>query len=64
MWLYPLPSLVALAGWIFVFATTPWILIVFGLGTLLAGILFFLVWAGYTKRWPFAAPLPISQLNS
>jgi amino acid transporter len=54
MWLYPLPSLVALAGWIFVFATTPWKLVVFGLGTLLAGLGLFVLWAAWTKRWPFA----------
>ena len=36
MWLYPLPSLVALAGWIFVFATSDVQVILFGLGTLLA----------------------------
>src|SRR5438046_5500011 len=31
MWLYPLPSLVALLGWIFIFATTPPPVIAFGL---------------------------------
>jgi len=30
MWLYPLPSLVALLGWIFIFATTPPLVIAFG----------------------------------
>ncbi len=58
MWLYPLPSLVALAGWIFVFSTTPRNLIAFGLGTLAAGIVFFLVWSAYTRRWPFAGTTP------
>ena len=42
MWLYPLPSLIALAGWIFVFATSDVKVILFGLGTLLAGIVVFL----------------------
>jgi amino acid transporter len=55
MWLYPLPSFVALAGWLFVFSTTPWNLIAFGLGTLGAGVAFFLIWSFWTKRWPFAA---------
>jgi hypothetical protein len=28
MWLYPLPSLIALAGWLFVFLSTdPWVLL-------------------------------------
>ena len=41
MWLYPLPSLLALAGWIFVFATSDVRVILFGLGTLLLGVLVF-----------------------
>ena len=38
MWLYPLPSLVALAGWIFVFATSDVQVILFGLVTLVIGV--------------------------
>ena len=53
MWLYPLPSLVALAGWIFVFATSEVKVILFGLGTLLMGVLVFLVWSWRARRWPF-----------
>src|SRR6185503_3479558 len=34
MWLYPLPSLIALLGWIFIFATTPLKIMGFGLGAL------------------------------
>jgi amino acid transporter len=56
MWLYPVPSLVALAGWIFVFGTTPWKLAVFGLGTLGGGVALFLFWSWYAKHWPFAPP--------
>jgi amino acid transporter len=55
MWLYPLPSLVALAGWVFVFATSDVKVILFGLGTLLAGVLVFLVWSWRARRWPFLA---------
>jgi amino acid transporter len=54
MWLYPLPSLVALCGWIFVFATSEVKVILFGLGTLAVGALFFVVWSWYVQRWPFA----------
>ena len=54
MWLYPLPTLVALAGWLFVFATSDWTAILFGLGMLLLGILFFFAWSFLTGRWPFA----------
>jgi len=55
MWLYPLPSLVALLGWIFVFATTPVPVIAFGLGALLLGVICFGAWSWKGKTWPFAA---------
>jgi len=53
MWLYPLPSLVALAGWIFVFATSEPLVILFGLGTLLLGGLGFAAWSWHVRSWPF-----------
>jgi amino acid transporter len=54
IWLYPLPSLIALFGWIFIFATSNWQVILFGLGSLVCGIVFFFVWSWRTERWPFA----------
>jgi APA family basic amino acid/polyamine antiporter len=53
MWLYPLPALVALLGWIFVFATTQLWVILFGVGVLALGCLAFLLWSWNTNRWPF-----------
>ena len=55
MWLYPLPSLVALLGWVFIFATTPMIVLAFGLGALVLGILCFGAWSWKGRTWPFAA---------
>jgi basic amino acid/polyamine antiporter, APA family len=55
MWLYPLPSLVALLGWIFIFATTPPKVIAFGLGALLLGAVCFSVWSWRGRTWPFEA---------
>jgi amino acid transporter len=55
MWLYPVPALVALAGWIFVFATTELRVILFGVGVLALGVLTFVLWSWRTARWPFAA---------
>ena len=55
MWLYPLPSLVALCGWIFIFATTPVKVIAFGLGALLLGIACFGIWSWKARTWPFEA---------
>jgi amino acid transporter len=54
IWLYPLPNLLALFGWIFVFATTNWKVISFGLGTLVLGLLCFMLWSRQTQQWPFA----------
>jgi amino acid transporter len=53
MWLYPLPAFIALAGWLFLFATTDVRVIAFGVGALLLGCLAFLLWSWNTKRWPF-----------
>lgn len=53
MWLYPVPALVALLGWIFVFATTQFRVILFGVGVLGLGCLAFLLWSRNTRRWPF-----------
>src|SRR5205814_29126 len=43
MWLYPVPALVALLGWVFVFATTELRVILFGVGVLLLGCVAFVV---------------------
>src|ERR1700704_3606221 len=57
MWLYPLPSIIALIGWLFIFATANRPVILLGLGTLTLGGVFFLVWSWYNQRWPFAPVL-------
>ena len=44
MWLYPLPSLVALVGWSFVWWTTPLTVMLAGLGVLAVGCAVFLAW--------------------
>lgn len=61
MWLYPLPSLVALLGWIFIFATTPPTVIAFGLGALLLGVVSFAVWSWKGRTWPFEARVVEAQ---
>jgi amino acid transporter len=54
IWLYPIPNVVALVGWVFIFATTDWPVILVGLGTLTLGAIVFFIWSFYTQRWPFA----------
>ncbi|HKS37071.1 MAG TPA: amino acid permease [Verrucomicrobiae bacterium] len=53
IWFYPLPAMVALAGWIFLFSTAGPRTILYGISMLLLGIIFFLVWSWRARRWPF-----------
>ena len=54
IWLYPLPSLIALIGWGFVFLTTSAKLILYGMIILGIGIIAFFVWSAFQRSWPFA----------
>jgi len=53
IWLYPWPVFLALAGWLFVFASAGLKLICLGLGSLAVGVLVFAAWSWKTGRWPF-----------
>jgi amino acid transporter len=64
IWLYPLPSFVALLGWLFVFATADMAMKLLGLGMAVLGVLFFLAWSRHTARWPFAAPAAQNALGA
>jgi amino acid transporter len=57
MWLYPLPALVALAGWLGVFVTPGlqpggWRYMVYAFGTIVMGFAAFLVLAWRKREWP------------
>jgi amino acid transporter len=54
VWLYPLPVVLACLGWLFVYFTSGAMLILLSLGTMLAGVVAFLLWARTTGGWPFA----------
>jgi amino acid transporter len=61
IWLYPVPVLIALVGWVFLLVTTNKLTLAYATAALFAGVIVFLVWARSTRRWPFAAappPLP------
>ena len=64
IWLYPLPNLLALFGWVFVFATTDWSIIAFGLASILLGLVCFLIWSRSTNQWPFSATEGLSDAVS
>jgi len=55
MWLYPVPALVALVGWIFVFATSGGTIIGLGLATLGAGVVAYLLWQRKSRAAETAA---------
>jgi hypothetical protein len=54
MWLYPVPALLALVGWIFAFVTSDWGPIQLGLESLALGVGLFFLWSWRSKTWPFA----------
>jgi len=54
MWLYPIPALLALVGWLLVFLTSGRNLILGGIGGVLLGCLCFLLWSKSRGEWPFA----------
>jgi amino acid transporter len=53
MWLYPLPSLIALVGWAYVYYASGWQPILLSLGWVVIGIVAFLIWARVEHIWPF-----------
>ena len=57
MWLYPLPSLIALVGWGYIYISSGHTPIVFSIVVIVAGVLAFLGWARAEREWPFA-PAP------
>ena len=53
MWFYPLPCLIAIVGWTFIFATTAFNVILASLGVLWLGFIAFFIWSYRNKTWPF-----------
>lgn len=54
MWLYPLPALLALVGWIYLLVTTDRTLLGYGALALLVGSVVFIGWSWKARSWPFA----------
>jgi amino acid transporter len=59
MWLYPLPALLALAGWLFVFFSPlgqpgGWRFMLYAFGTIILGLVAFIALAARNGEWPFA----------
>jgi tetraacyldisaccharide 4'-kinase len=54
MWLYPLPSFVALCGWIFVFVTAESTVLFIAVGVLVSGCIAFAAWSAYETLMRFS----------
>jgi amino acid transporter len=54
MWFYPLPALLALAGWIFLFATSGTEALLYSLIAMASGLAAFFIWSRVSRTWPFA----------
>jgi amino acid transporter len=53
MTLYPLPNIVALAGWVYVYESSGAKAVALSLGWIAMGVLAFLGWARLERTWPF-----------
>jgi amino acid transporter len=53
IWLYPVPLIIAFAGWVLVFVTSPLLVILLSFAALAAGVLSFGVWSYWLRQWPF-----------
>ena len=54
MWLFPLPALIALLGWVYVFVSAGRNAIAYGIVTLVAGCAVYFTRAAVRREWPFA----------
>jgi amino acid transporter len=53
-WLYPVPSLLALAGWAYVYVSATALSIWLSIAWIGGGLVAFLLWARFNRAWPFA----------
>jgi amino acid transporter len=52
-WLYPVPTLIALVGWVYIYVSADWLSIGLSLGWIAVGALAYLVYAKAERTWPF-----------
>lgn len=68
MWLYPVPAVLALVGWLYVFFTPlaqpgGWKFGVYAIGTILAGLAIYLINARRKAEWPFNRQLSGARIS-
>jgi amino acid transporter len=59
-WLYPVPSLFALAGWVYVYVSATALSITLSLVWIVGGVVAFLCWARINRSWPFG-PIAVKE---
>ncbi|BFI95723.1 MAG: APC family permease [Rhodanobacter sp.] len=59
-WLYPVPCIVALLGWVYVYVSASTSSLILSGAWILAGIAVFALWARANRSWPFA-PVEIRE---
>lgn len=52
-WLYPVPTLLALVGWVYIYVSATWLSIGLSLGWIAVGAIAYLVYAKAEHTWPF-----------
>ncbi len=62
MWLFPIPAIVALLAWLFIFYSSGKSAMLYGTLTLLAGVIAYLITARVQRRWPFLVTVALVAL--
>ncbi|MEV7039784.1 APC family permease [Amycolatopsis sp. NPDC051061] len=52
-WLYPVPTLLALVGWVYIYVSATWLSIGLSLGWIAVGAIAYLIYAKAERTWPF-----------
>ena len=52
-WLYPVPTILALVGWVYIYVSATWLSIGLSVGWLVVGGIAFLIYAKAENTWPF-----------
>ncbi|QWT19054.1 APC family permease [Bacillus sp. NP157] len=53
-WLYPVPCIIALVGWVYVYVSASTLSLLLSGAWILAGLVVFVLWARVNAAWPFA----------
>ncbi|WP_103353509.1 APC family permease [Amycolatopsis sp. CA-128772] len=52
-WLYPVPTIIALIGWVYIYVSADWLSIGLSVGWIVVGGIAYLVYAKAERTWPF-----------